>query len=214
MPATEKQILFSAPMVRSILAGRKTRTRRVVRRHAQVTVEDFDAGMEEAHRNGWPGVIARGPCDGIQWRTSCPYGAVGDHLWVRETWAPHPGDTQDPPEWVVYAADLDWWGCSDTSTMTTRRLGKLDESYAAPRWRPSIFMPRWASRVRLRVTSVGVERLQAITEEGAVAEGVASVAVFREYWDWLNGKRPGCAWDDSPWVWVVGFERVGVRDAE
>ena len=87
-----------------------------------------------------------------------------------------------------------------------------------PKWRPSIYMPRWASRITLEVTSVRVERLQAITEEGAKAEGMGSVLegtacprylqAFEKLWESINGNRPGCDWASSPWVWVVQFKRV------
>jgi hypothetical protein len=226
---TEKPILFSAPMVRAILAGRKTRTRRVVRL-----------------RDGWA-VRPYRPADRVLWqvqdsdgeRARCPFGGVGLTLWVRETWRPSvvsaATDRENRTCTVTYAAD---------ETTRTHRVGEdtgwrmvammLDKPVG--QWRPSIFMPRWASRLTLRVTSVGVERLQDITRAESRAEGVetldeyedyleragaigvgsgdAEVKVFGALWDGLNGKRPGCAWADDPWVWVVGFERVGVRDAE
>lgn len=130
----------------------------------------------------------------------CPYGQPGDRLWVRETWAaPHSCDHLKPsevgPEWrrIHYAA--------------TESLGWLIK-------RPSIFMPRWASRITLEITGVRVERLQAISEADAKAEGSSLVSGsyshrgwFRELWGEING--PG-SWEVNPWVWVVEFRRLEV----
>ena len=125
----------------------------------------------------------------------CPYGRVGDHLWVRETWAPHTWPPTGPS--YQYAAD---------------------DQYPAPeRWRPSIHMPRAASRITLEVVSVRVERLNDISEEDAIAEGcpygvggwMVDPAVgdkqFPTLWERING--PG-SWDANPWVWVVEFKRI------
>lgn len=232
----DRPILFSGPMVRAILSGAKTQTRRVVRKHAQITDEDFTAGMEEASRKGWPGVVARGPCDGIQWRTSCPHGAVGDHLWVRESGYTEHSVYDDEDEYdTPAAASYFRWA---ESPRIGRRLwtagpqaGQVqDITFLAessplvfPRtWRatPSIHMPRWASRLTLRVTGVRVERLQAITEEDARAEGVVASGIggelnhrgqFHRLWDSINGHR--APWASNPFVWVVSFERVATTHA-
>ena len=184
----EKPILFSTKLVRAILDVRKTETRRVVKPQPV-------------------GEIRR-----------CPYGVPGDRLWVRETFycdhCDYPNAPVDEMRLLLeYRADhrcRDWEAgcpCSD------------DQGRGS--WRPSIHMPRWASRITLEVTGVRVERLQAITEEGAKAEGVkvpmiverireqpTHVTTFRDLWDSINGKRPGCDWASSPWVWVVQFKRV------
>ena len=180
----ERPILFSGPMVRAILDGRKTMTRRVMK--PQPEDYPYHHGLA-VYR------VAK----------KCPYGVPGDLLWVRETWATteqagvHPSDAQ-----IVYrATDPDW------------------DTMEGWRWRPSIFMPRWASRLKLRITSVSVERLREITEHDAMREGVNAEGVstqpgiysyrapFAELWDDINAKR-GFGWDANPWVWVVGFEQV------
>lgn len=185
---TERPILFSGPMVRAILDGRKTQTRRlVVCRSKRAT--DFDLWLQEAE---------------------CPYGQPGDRLWVRETW----GRSTDLVRGYVYATD--------------QHVSRFD--ILGERWTPSIHMPRAASRLSLEVTSVRVERLQNISEEDALAEGIredgepwaseygwgvadrrvwaANTARQRfEYaWDRINGDR--AAWASNPWVWCVGFKRV------
>jgi hypothetical protein len=176
----ERPILFSGPMVRAILDGQKTQTRRIVK--PQPSIEG-----QEPH-------LVR-----------CPYGVPGDRLWVRETWGE--GGMTKPGDPASYAAD---W----------------PDAGAIRKWRPSIHMPRWASRIDLEVTAVRVERLQAITEEDARAEGAAHriarggdlsgalegetpiqhVAHFRDLWDSINGERT--PWASNPWVWVVSFKRV------
>lgn len=219
----DRPILFSAPMVRAILDGRKTQTRRIVQPGASQR-EWLTSGLLASMRN--PAMVSGGaafehPLGGPGTVIRCPYGAVGDRLWVRETWAPHPDDHQDPPEWVVFRADRGWWGCGDTSTRTTRRLGVLDDSYRELRWRPSIHMPRAASRITLEITGIRAERLQDISEEDARAEGVdcdpqieeavpgcGARLEFQALWGMINGAR--APWSSNPWVWVVSFRRVEV----
>ena len=131
----------------------------------------------------------------------CPYGAPGDKRWVRETWR------DDSFDWE--------WG-------TRQQIAyRADGDNGDHTWRPSIHMPRWASRITLEVTGAGAERVQDITPEDVVAEGVSldglcdypawifSNAIyeqFRELWDSPNAKR-GYGWDSNPWVWVLEFER-------
>jgi hypothetical protein len=125
-----------------------------------------------------------------------PYGNVGDTLWVRETWAHAPAPWTEPTG-IVYRA------CDNRT------------DYGGP-WKPSIFMPRWASRITLRITRLRVERLQAISEADAIAEGCPAVSLhdldcdstppsghYAKLWDSINGKR--VPWDLNPWVWVVCF---------
>ena len=122
-----------------------------------------------------------------------PYGEFRDRLWVKETWRVCGGkeyEYQKHQPSVVYRADV----------------GEFD----IEEWRPSIFMPRWASRITLEITQVRVERLQDITEEDAYNEGVSTlwennVYAFRNLWNSING--PG-SWDLNPWVWVIQFKRV------
>lgn len=199
---SERPILFSGAMVRAILEGRKTQTRRAVKKPANVPPEDFRDACEWMQRHGKGSVLKRGPCDGVQWRLPCPYGAPGDRLWVRESWAP---DCEGPP---YYAADYPA-GVGPAGPITAENRW---------RWTPSIHMPRWASRITLDVVSVRVEPLQTISTVDAMAEGVVPAANaagvlsyttgFRLLWDSINGARPGCSWADNPWVWVVEFRRV------
>ncbi|NID06604.1 ASCH domain-containing protein [Luteibacter jiangsuensis] len=229
----ELPILFSAPMVHAILEGRKTVTRRVVKPTYQ-SIEERDDGSL------WP------------WREDlnratdywypCPYGAPGDRLWVRETFAlehdveggepPHadgrpvrrrPDDDVDGllPLWTQAhyratdpAPDL----CCDRPSCAQCR-----DHDTGPHWRPAIHMPRWASRITLEVTAVRVERLQGITAEQAIAEGMVSHlrehdAVvdlrqqFADLWDGLA--KPGTTWADNPWVWCIEFRLVEVPRAD
>lgn len=138
----ERPILFSGPMVRAILDGRKKMTRRVVK------YPPFDSCDE--------GILSEWAIGNI----ACPYGQKGDRLWVRETWKPINHAQRTDETYVRYAAD--------EGLLAIKHEMKMD---VPTKWRPSIFMPRWASRIRLEVTDVRVERLNDISEEDAIAEG-------------------------------------------
>lgn len=190
----ERPILFSGPMVRAILDGRKTQTRRVVK--------------PQRHAEQWP------ECGCI-----CPYGAPGDRLWVRETWGTLACYDCYPPKVLsLHSFDRGW----SESFLATACDG------AVKKWRPSIHMPRWASRITLEVTGVRVERLQEISEGDAKAEGAlwragdgcawgwrhdlqnefvheTAKESFAELWDIINGAG---SWEANPWVWVVEFKRL------
>ena len=200
-------ILFNGEMVRAIIAGRKTQTRRLVNRPAMASAQSFSDGMKYAKEHGLAGVQKVGRCDGVEWRCKCPYGVPGDLLWVRETWAyetdfgTHTGKT-------VYRADGD---------MREAEGGKPTD-----KWRPSIHMPRWASRITLLVTGTRVERLQDISEADAIAEGCGgghnygdgtARTGFAMLWDLINAKR-GAGWDANPWVWVVEFNVAALGEPE
>ena len=191
----EKPILFSGEMVRAILDGRKTQTRRVV--NPQPTGGYL--GFIKERLKHWfkhePSSI----------EIACPYGRPGDLLWVRETWASHKYmDDTKPSEFTVGAQMLPVWYRADNVQSDER--GK---------WRPSIFMPRWASRITLRVVDVRVETLWDMTVSKMTAEGVAEIenndkhplTPFITLWDSINADR-GHAWYTNPWVWVVEFEEV------
>ena len=187
-----KPILFSGEMVRAILDGRKTQTRRVIKPQPSAGVRRSVfvlSGLEDGH--------------GRELR--CPYGRPGDTLWVRETWASHKYmDDTKPSEFTVGAQMLPVWYRADNVQSDER--GK---------WRPSIFMPRWASRITLRVVDVRVELLWDMTVSKMTAEGVAEIenndkhplTPFIALWDSINADR-GHAWYTNPWVWVVEFEEV------
>lgn len=201
-----RPILFSGPMIRQIRADRKTQTRRV----AKLT----GGGHVKA-----TGRVTRWHPGDPDAAYACPYGQPGDKLWVRETWG---------------ARDIR--GCSapriaDIDTVNDRVEYRADGAPDDGRhWFPSIHMPRWAARLTLEVTAVRVERLQAITANAIIAEGVIErahddqnlgrcpVSVFdgKAYvdllslwaagWDSINGKR--APWASNPWVWVVTFRRL------
>ena len=202
----ERPILFSAPMVRAILAGTKTQTRRVVKPH-----RSDDSFVLEDHGNGWwPYRSEDGESsvmlDGCEHRFNCPYGQPGDRLYVKETWS-HDGSGGPP----IYMADL----CE-------RDYPGVPCEHGPARWSPSIHMPRWASRITLEITGVRVERLQDISEQDAMAEGVEPYRLpchpqrealrhvdgFCAVWESIYG--PG-SWERNPWVWAITFTRVATK---
>jgi hypothetical protein len=195
----ERGILFSAPMVRAILAGTKTQTRRVVKPQP-----------ERDHRGVmmWPlGPHRRIGFEGKDVHPDlheyCPYGVPGDRLWVREAWrAPSCIDDLMPSE--IPAG----YSISFTANGGQQYNGRP---------RPGMFMPRWASRITLEVTGVRVERLQDIRDDEAIAEGCTGDGLIdpsEEYaalWDSINGRG---AWATNPWVWCVSFRRLASKSSE
>ncbi|NML34889.1 hypothetical protein HHL14_29200 [Paraburkholderia sp. G-4-1-8] len=207
----ERPILFSGPMVRALLDGSKTQTRRVVK-------------PQPVEQTGWVGGAywGRRPARGIlpadQWCIRdmlqfCPYGQPGDRLWVRETWRgvveiSAPGA---PLEYGVARYVPDERYCRRVEYQATQ--GRDSEP-----WRPSIHMPRWASRITLEVTGVRVDRLQDINEDDAIAEGATPSIVgadlehlkfragFQSLWDSLA--TPATNWQANPWVWVIKLKRI------
>lgn len=208
MSAKERPILFSAPMIRAILAGAKTQTRRVITSHKKaapyfVIYADRDGGN---HRpvysdDGERGCYTDAQGYDVEEQIQCPYGAPGDRLWCRETWA---RDEEDGA--MMYRADL-----GHEINADAWEQGRIEGSPRC-RWHPSIHMPRWASRITLEVTGVRVERLQDISVDDCWAEGVTlDVAVpaktqYARLWGSING--PG-SWDANPFVWVITFAMVG-----
>jgi hypothetical protein len=211
---TERPILFNAPMVRAIPTGAKTQTRRVVKARS-----DKDMGPRCVLQ---PHEIA-GEVNGGNYR-NCPYGEPGDRLWVRETWYCDDYRVQRGPYLKPDDMDVAEAQCDGTLVY---RASSGDHPYEAeqPIWRPSIHMPRWASRITLEVTDVRVERLQDISEADAQAEGVEPYRLpchpgreslrhvdgFVLLWNSLN---PLANWCSNPWVWVVSFQRVGLCEAD
>lgn len=238
---------MSGPMVKAILEGRKTQTRRVIK------IKGVDI-----HDRKWiqAKYYDRGDCwfinDGISstWSAKCPYGQVGSKLWVREAWRVGAWDEEDGRIAVDYRADgycrLDWldvtggdgdefndlWiqSCEDAvrAGLDVNAEGRYswDKGQSPCRWRPSIFMPRWASRILLEITEVRVQRVQEISEEDAKAEGIKEysnhtfgldapaacmgpipVMAYMRLWDSINAKR-GYPWSSNPWCWCLTFKRV------
>ena len=198
---TERPILMSAPMVRAILEGRKTQTRRVVKPQPDSLSTD-GVPTRFFHK--------RAIGSGYQVQISCPYGVPGDRLWVRET---HWMDRRDP---TMVAMDLDGYVVARSGYETGQACDVTQLSrHEFWRKRPGIHMPRWASRILLEVTAVRVERLQHISVADCIAEGIPRGGPenpdgierkeYRALWEQING--PG-SWDANPWVWVVEFRRV------
>lgn len=194
----EKPILFSADMVNAILEGRKTQTRRVIKPQPPFIPDAWDSRT-----------IIKFTIDSKEYTN--PYASkIGDRLWVRETWGVHhtfnhlkPSEIPANPAngtVVFYKATDPLFGIED-----------------GDKWRPSIFMPRWASRITLKINDVRVERVQDITYSGVKAEGVLPhnivggswETLINNYWiplwDSINKKR-GYGWDTNPYVWVIDFE--------
>jgi hypothetical protein len=184
-----RPILFSAQMVRTILDGSKTQTRRVAKLNYSGRVK-LPGSSLNWHLGDPNAVLA------------CPYGQPGDQLKIRETWkADQIWDDFKPSqipkgEPILYAADEHATGIVP---------------FAWGRGRPSIFLPGWASRITLEITGIRVERLQDISEEDAKAEGVLNdehvTPRIRYQWLWEHINGPG-SWDKNPWVWVVTFKRI------
>lgn len=193
---TEHPILFKAEMVRAILDDRKTQTRRVIKPQP----EDYH-GMAR-HDWLWYGRKEHSAMPFDDYVFSCPYGKPGDRLWVREK---HCFDVQlTEDRWhVVYdnPSEMPHWSNYDN-----------DKNPKLNKWRPSIHMPRWASRILLEVTDVRVERVNEISEADCEAEGLKLLqggikSEFRVLWDSINEKR-GFGWDKNPWCWCVSFKRI------
>lgn len=202
----DRPILFSGPMVRAILDGRKTMTRRVITPQPEMEM-DGEILPDGTGGYGWGPVLPPWP----KW----PY-QIGDRLWVRETWA-----TRDPIWDDDKAVSFMIPATVDPGMIVYRADGEKDR-----KWRPSIHMPRWASRITLEIVNIRVERLREITEEDAEKEGANSEFEcdvttfcgggkipestyklgFKHLWDSINDKT--YPWSSNPWVWVIEFKRI------
>lgn len=205
-----RPILFSTSMVQAILEGRKTQTRRVVRPQPLKLNFSTALPLNELINN-------------LEWLTNkglneirkdanayvfpkCPYGYVGDVLWVRETWQDYARpDIKDVR--FIFKAD------------------KTDAIGSIIKWKPSIFMPKKACRIFLKIRDIRVERVQEISEDDAFSGGIKShegmcknylsknsddwfgdiTDSFQSLWQSINGER---SWSDNPWVWLISFERI------
>lgn len=242
----EKPILFSAPMVRAIIEGRKTQTRRICKPAMNEVGEWADAVYPDGSGKGWIAWWGKGPFSAEDTARRYPGNEgfrapywPGLMLWVRETWGV--GCRPDPRyggiDGLEFRADADWLGDErDVLPLYPFKEygGGFDppddfesDAYAGNGWRPSIFMPRWASRITLEVVSVRAERVQEIGRDGrkahdVLAEGItpkqiehwakwlhpddAPAHTFGELWNSINGKKPGLSWAANPWVWVYEFK--------
>jgi hypothetical protein len=186
-----KPIIFSTPMVQAILDGKKTQTRRVVKINGYPITSP-----KESLELTKEGLIYHSFCSMSGYYK--PLCQPGDILYVRETWADVFGKYE-------YRADY-------SESENTYRVKRYGTTIA--KWRPSIHMPREAARIFLRVTNVRVERLQAITYDDCLREGlwdygtdVDTLAAFQKLWQNLNAER-GYGWEINPWVWVYEFEKI------
>ncbi len=216
----ETPILFSTAMVQAIIAGNKTQTRRIAKPQPIIDV-----------KSGYvlDGKGIRSPFDIHNWKEPytdyfCKYN-VGDLLWVRETWADVTSAFTDTNklENIAFKSDNTVWICYD-KLHYLELLG--DSGIYVKKWKPSIYMPKDAARIWLRITDIRVERLQDISEQSAAAEGIeivnngtkykcyrkksnhmyeSAVTSFYSLWESINGKD---SWDANPWVWVVSFDVI------
>ncbi|MEQ5208691.1 hypothetical protein [Proteus sp. fly-1067] len=210
----ERGIIFNAEMVRAILDGRKTQTRRIVKN----VMPDNGIWLKKPTktRSGTTTHVLDAPKHNL-----CPLGKIGDRLWVRETWMP---DAPRDGTW----GDVEFYGCKNS------QLSMIPQCYCTPEhciyraswdgaemigWTPSIHMPRWASRITLEITDVRVERLNDISNDDAKSEGcwygrgggVPDKALtpsdqFPTLWEEIYGAE---SWLSNPWVWVIEFKKVG-----
>lgn len=197
----ERPILMSAPMVRAILDGRKTQTRRISKCHEGGGRRYFDDHERTSPRLDF---------------SRHSYGAPGDRLWVKETWRPGWSYGGEYPTVQYRSTETAHIGDKDSPVMETEGIfgGAPHAIINGGKWKSPIFMPRWASRILLEVTAVRVERLKSITVSDAMAEGYdgsiddpldPSIKWYSALWEQINGAG---SWDENPWVWVIEFRRI------
>lgn len=217
----ERPILFSGPMVRAILEGRKTQTRRIVKdqdRFRSYEERTTDDGCFFITFDGYHGGGGESCTRAMLAERYCPHGKLGDRLWVRETFC----QKVDDAGYFIYNADgnLDptcyHYAADGIHVLKSDGDGGIayrkDGSEASP-WKSSMFMPRFASRILLEIVNVRVERLNEISNEDAETEGVdpsedravGSVGMFSVLWEQIHGDG---TWAANPWVWVITFKKV------
>ncbi len=233
---TERGMIFNGEMVRAILDGRKTQTRREVKLNLDIsclaTTYDWATSLAANHYQGLTeeqiqqkaeslrGVIHPVILDNGQMVSIiCPHGKPRDRIWVRETFCPVDDTQYGGEKWVDYRATPKFEASHPAG------WDSAPNDAEALKWRPSIHMPRWASRILLEITDVRVERLNAINEHDAQAESVAKLrggfwkhyqpgwtqhqlsarGSFVTLWKSIYGDE---SWNSNPWVWVISFERI------
>ena len=216
----ERGIIFTAPMVRAILGGRKTQTRRVVK---------HEYPLYGAPKS-WPAYDCE---EGFGFESEdefvrCPYGNPPERLWVRENWTllDHNHKPVNTSLKGLHSLPVGY-----DVVFQADHINPKGDGPDKMKWKPSIHMHRWASRITLEITDIRVERLQDISEDDADAEGFGGDFPHRVFpdifyrdmghlsipecfgilWDSINGKKPGCSWDENPWVWVIEFKRLEGR---
>lgn len=225
----EKPILFSGPMVKAILNGEKTQTRRVVKigepfgKYPIIEIhgphEGFRGETNVTHKWSADHQTEHAIC--VSQGFKCPYGQPGDRLWVRETWKTefvYDDDIGVKFRGVRYLAPGTLGeSCGECRVVNGHPkfdLQAWERYHRNNKWRPSIHMPRWASRITLEVTDVRVERVQSISPADCKAEGIKKgftdvsshlIDNFHKLWDSINAKR-GFDWKSNPWVWCVSFK--------
>ncbi|CAB5620037.1 Uncharacterised protein [Klebsiella pneumoniae] len=227
----ERGMIFNSEMVRAILDGRKTQTRRIMKEQPVL-----NGNFYEVFGSAWSkGMTSIPAVPGHSLSTRCPFGAVGDRIWVRETFCPVDDTQYGGEKWVDYRATPRYEASHPAG------WDSAPNDAEALKWRPSIHMPRWASRILLEITDVRVERLNAISEEDAQREGVHTEvwdqtvvarnyaardeffqfwsedmphyvemnqlyrSSFRSLWESIYGEE---SWKANGWVWVISFKRV------
>ncbi|HDU5940835.1 TPA: hypothetical protein RFW12_004387 [Klebsiella variicola] len=205
----ERGMIFNGEMVRALLDGRKTQTRRIVKgtdgavkfcKEWNINGEEVFVVLGEKDHTGMNPVLGA---------ISCPFGAVGDRIWVREAFRVHSRAT-DIATLVYKASERNSW------TEQTHRVpvAVCNKPATPEKWTPSLHMPRWASRILLEITDVRVERLKSISDGDAIREGCSTADmksgdcvadVFARLWASIYGAE---SWNANPWVWVIEFKRV------
>lgn len=218
----ERPIAFYPSMVRAILNGSKTHTRRMT----NIPQDAFDTDYCPSRQKF---VFLMQGASKPKYR-QCPYGTPGDQLWVKEPWAATDYFDDVRPSKITGNTAI----CYATDQKIIGRM-PITLGRGVGKARPAMFMPRWVARIRLEVVSVRCERLHSITHEQAVAEGIEQVGtmgimpLYRDYsgyivkgyfdarssfqtlWDSINGTKPIRRWADNPWVWDIEFRVVEVR---
>lgn len=226
----ERPILFSGPMVKAILEGKKTQTRRVVKlRHKFWKGLSLDGALFDPGFGDGAYLKVKGRDDTYH-RLYCPHGNVGDRLWVRETFTCFTHGLPEYPDECdhIHGAAARAKYSDPTGIYSVEELAvvyKADGDSEPDRWEPGIHMPRWASRLLLEITAIRVERLNDISRHDAIAEGGPpshrsidrisaqfgypdfSRSWFGQLWESINGEG---SWKENPWVWVVEFKVLEV----
>jgi len=225
----ERPILFNAAMVRAILEGRKTQTRRVVKQDLQRLGDGDFYAFDHKGINYRVNARHTTVAAWAQLLQFCPYGQPGNRLWVRETWQYYDWNDEGEPCIRLHADNATTWPEPGNEAWADKLVDvweflSRDENYRIDnrardrRWRPSIHMPRWASRITLEIAGVRVERLNDISENDCIAEGcpgghgaipgygysATPAEHFRHIWETTGGD-----WAANPWVWVIEFKPLG-----